>query len=282
MRFLFAAIYLLLTSQKSFALIIGNDDRIDINELSHPTISKISTSVVSFVRKKHLKKNRDSYEMDATNLHKRLNFCEDERFSNEPLFANCSGAIIGDDLILTAGHCINTQNKDEFYVVLDYIKDPLGNIPSAFSKDQVFEVKDFLYHEFSLTDKVNDLAVLRVKRDLNRIALEMNLNHEYSHGTPIYMLGHPLGVSQKYTGPNIIRSLNRETLSFRTELDSFSVNSGSPIFDHYSHEIIGVLSRGTGSNFEKRGRDCYQWSLGEAGRDFSDVNLLTPIKSSNL
>ncbi|MAZ47514.1 MAG: hypothetical protein CME65_03060 [Halobacteriovoraceae bacterium] len=268
----------ILAGTNSLAAIIGNDDRTDIVELDQPIISVISSRVVSFVRKKHLIKKSDSYEMNATNLIERLRFCEDERFSDEPLFANCSGAIVGEDRILTAGHCIGPDNQDEFYVVLDYIKDAQGNIPTTFSKDQVFEVRDFLYREFTLSDQVNDIALLRVKRKLNRTPLPVQLDHSYSTGTPIYMLGHPLGVSQKYTGPNIIRSLSLPTLSFRTELDSFSVNSGSPVFDHHTNEIIGVLSRGTGANFNRRGRSCNQWALGESGKDYSEVNIVTPLK----
>jgi len=64
--------------------------------------------------------------------------------------------------------------------------------------------------------------------------------------------------------------------SFSSDLDTYSVNSGSPIFDRNNGDLIGVLVRGTGANVTSLGQ-CNDWSQGTQ-EGFADGNDLLSIK----
>lgn len=63
------------------------------------------------------------------------------------------------------------------------------------------------------------------------------------------MIGHTLGISQKYNDAAKILNIQNDTFAFITNLDGFSCISGSPVFDHTSQKIIGIFVRGTGTNY---------------------------------
>ena len=52
----------------------------------------------------------------------------------------------------------------------------------------------------------------------------------------------------------------------------------SPIFNS-SNKIIGVLARGTGSNYEQYGRSCNDWGRGDRDKDFSAANTVKSIEN---
>src|SRR5262245_5518117 len=58
---------------------------------------------------------------DPNNIHignrflsERLNVCPDERFATQPANADCSATLIAPDIMLTAGHCINSCGDSRF------------------------------------------------------------------------------------------------------------------------------------------------------------------------
>ena len=46
--------------------------------------------------------------------------CKNEKFLNQPSGANCTGFLIAEDKLLTAGHCVSFDSDcEEFYWVFD-------------------------------------------------------------------------------------------------------------------------------------------------------------------
>lgn len=86
---------------------------------------------------------------------------------------------------------------------------------------------------------------------------------------------YPLGLPMKIASNGEVISLNPEMTSFRHNLDTFSVNSGSPVFSDGDKSIIGVHVRGTGGRSQYE--PCMLWSVGTEGKDYGAANTLDSI-----
>ncbi|MCU0760521.1 MAG: serine protease [Steroidobacteraceae bacterium] len=77
-------------------------------------------------------------------------------------------------------------------------------------------------------------------------------------GAGVYTLGHPSGLPLKLADG--ARVLAVDGALFRTDLDTFVGNSGSPVFDAATHELVGLVLAGQddAGDFEPApGRGCY-------------------------
>jgi hypothetical protein len=163
-------------------------------------------------------------------------------------------------------------------VAFDYATDRNGEAPTTLNAKDVFECKKVIYRRFDLKNFTEDLAIIELDRKVSK-RQPIKLNFDVPElGTPLTMIGHPLGIPQKFTDDAEILESQPSKVSFRHNLETFSVNSGGPIFDALTGDQIGVLVRGTGTNTSAApGRDCYGWSVGDSD-DFAEGNDLTPLK----
>jgi V8-like Glu-specific endopeptidase len=176
--------------------------------------------------------------------------CSDEPFVKQASVSYaCSGFLVGPDLLVTAGHCgVNTgevRNSSEDYCeaytwMFDfYAHTNTKRVP----KKNVYKCKEIIYATV-IGDDVGsqDFTLLRLDRPVTgrkplKLAKESPAIYER-----VKMLGHPMGLPMKLTDKAEIFSLNNGR-SFLTNLDAFSGNSGSPVFNDRD-EVIGVLVAG--------------------------------------
>jgi V8-like Glu-specific endopeptidase len=278
---------LLLVSNITWASIFYNDDRLDFHQISDEKIRDISRSIPALIQKSKLKQAATGYQISTKTLHQGYKFCSDANFAHEYQLANCSASLIAPDLILTAAHCLDKDPKSDYHpskyvIVFDYKKTSLEN-KDFLPKEDVYEIENEMPFFIFNWDSMLDVAILKLKRKVtNRRPLKINLNHNYSKSTPLFILGYPLGVSQKLTADSNIISNDAVANSFRHHLDTFSVNSGSAVFDASTNEIIGVHVRGTVGNYQKYGRECNDWRIGNPASDYGEANMLAPIKKEIL
>lgn len=89
-----------------------------------------------------------------------------------------------------------------------------------------------------------DWALLELDEPVtDRPFLELSSAPAPPPGTPLFTLGHPLGLPGKYT-PNGRVLAGGDAWSFLTELDTFRGNSGSPVFREGTTEVVGLLRKG--------------------------------------
>lgn len=249
--------------------IYGDDDRKDYFEIRDPKIKDISKSTVAIIQKSYL------IELPNGNFAKKnplsllqQGMCSEAKFSSQVTYGHCSGSLIADDLVLTAGHCFtNWDSPSSFkhmYVVFDLkLESPLQN-NIEIKRENVFEIKEVPYYEYTLKDGRIDLAIIRLNRTSNRNPLKVNRSFHYSAGSKIYMLGHPVGLPLKLTDNASISKIDTANHSFHNDLDAFSGNSGSSIFDANTNEIIGVLARGRSGNDQLSSQGCTLWGTSKA------------------
>jgi len=85
-----------------------------------------------------------------------------------------------------------------------------------------------------------DLPHLIVKAVTGQRGMSRIGRDDIGFGTEVYMIGHPSGLPQKVAVNASVRSLEGAAY-FYTSLDAFQGNSGSPVFDRNTGEVIGIL-----------------------------------------
>lgn len=186
-----------------------------------------------------------------------LNFCDGEKFIDQPLVSACTAFLVGPDLIVTAGHCIKDKYdcKKQSWV-LDY--DSSGNFtgPSGtitFDKDKTYACKELV--SWSQNAKL-DYAVVRLDRAVEgREPLKLRREGKTSAKEDLIIIGHPLGMPKIVTNNITIRD-NSLDFVFKTNADAFSGNSGSPVFGLQSGLVEGILIRGENDFVEDYHLSC--------------------------
>jgi len=227
--------------------IYGEDNRRLVSELdSGEELKEMSRAVLAQVpRWRVTEEDKTSYTIATKNLEKGMNFCPDEKFASLPLVSSCSAFLIGEDLLLTAGHCL----KDKFdcqknFWVLDY-EDELG-FSAGVSKvkidkekvvtcDKLISIQEnskFDYALMKINRKVSDRKPLTIRK-LGKVNSDANLA----------VIGHPMGLPKIIASEAKIRT-NHLPYTFLTNADTFSGNSGSPVINMETHQVEGILIRG--------------------------------------
>lgn len=180
----------------------------------------------------------------------RDNVCSDERFATQPAFADCSGTLIDEDLVLTSAHCINTCPGGARFV-FDYAMAPGGGL-QRITSDDVYDCVDIVASQ--LDWRGADYAVVRLNRPVvGREPARVRLSTEaLPVGTPLITHGFPRGLPLKLADGAAVRSNAPGLPFFVANLDTFVGNSGGGVFDLNSRELVGILVRG-GADFVEDG-----------------------------
>ncbi|MEA9358308.1 serine protease [Bacteriovorax sp. PP10] len=229
-------------------VIYGEDNRRMMSELDSANDTqaiKYSSSILAQIPNWRMTSTKETISVTTRDLKSGLNICDGEKFLEQPLVASCTAFLVGPDLIVTAGHCIKDKYdcKKQTWI-LDYdsagdFTGPKGTI--NFPKDKSYTCKDLV----SWSENNNlDYALIKLDREVvGRTPLKVRREGKVASNESLMVIGHPLGMP-KMLADNILVRDNSSTFFFKTNADTFSGNSGSPVFGAVSGMVEGILVRG--------------------------------------
>ena len=235
-----------LLSQLSWAtpkVIYGEDNRRDVYAETNPLYKKIALSTAALISNTNLQVDGTKVIVSGRTLKDVFKMCEDQRFRFQPVAAHCSGTLIAPDIIMTAGHCYDSGNNEckNSSWVFDYktSKENQGSV--SVSQESVYRCAEVITMINDPFDKA-DHALIRLDRPVMGRAPIKFQKASVKVNDDVLLIGHPLGLPTKIADGAKITKIDK--YSFLTNTDSFTINSGSGLFNPATGEAIGILSSG--------------------------------------
>jgi V8-like Glu-specific endopeptidase len=233
---------------KEAGAIYGRDNRKDISDSTPKKYLRWSKSVAGLVSFFNLRKNHDGFKANRT----KIRLCKGERFKGQRTLPECSGFLVGPDLLVTAGHCINTEmDCRNSRWIFDYHKGNSQYYNGMIKRENVYFCKRIIK---SRKDPV-DYALIRLDREVKgRTPLKIRTKGRIADKQGLVVIGHPSGLPMKVTDGGMVKS-NYSTSSFKTNLDTFVGNSGSPVFNSETGLVEGILVSGS-TDYSRNSSRC--------------------------
>lgn len=237
------------------AAVFGKDNRMGIDKVANQQVRQLSRSIAAMIPMSNFAPvDADHYVVKAETLTDRNVLCPQERFTQLIAPAECSGFLIANDTLLTAGHCLidfspisSTRDKLDVRWIFNFHSDKQVFHHSELLKGKVVKLRYGNY--------VNvDFAVIKFAKPVENIA-PLSLR---SDGAPliddlVFMLGHPSGLPMVYTNNGNIIEMVEDM--FTVDLDGFKGNSGSPVFNQTTGLVEGIYVRGNPDDYQ------FDWDL---------------------
>lgn len=219
-------------------VIYGKDERVEAAYYPNERVRALSRSVAGRVGKDLLVKEGSEFKLPNLTLEHTMGVCANERFATQTAFVECSGFLVGADLLVTAGHCIQNQSDcDQNKWVFDYVLSA-----HSLPENKVYGCKEIVSQDLSAA---NDYAVIRLDRPVyDRKPLKLRQSGEVSPQSKLIVMGHPSGLPLKIDDNGSVREIPADQNYFVAELDTFGGNSGSPVLNQQTLEVEGILVRG--------------------------------------
>lgn len=226
--------------------IYGIDNRQFITSKSPENVKRLSQSVAMIVSRDSLVKNFLSTKITASFLSdtKGINLCSEEKFAAHHSLSSCTGFLVSDDLMVSAGHCfMNESDCSNKIIAFDvYLKNERDDGYKVYSQN-IYECSQIVSQKYNADEKI-DFAVIKLNRKVaGRKPLKLRNAGSISSDEKVFMIGHPLGMPQVFS-KNAKISESSDSHSFKATLNSFEGNSGSPVFNSKTLEVEGILVRG--------------------------------------
>lgn len=237
-------------------VIYGDDNRQDVYQSTNPLYKSLSASTAAMISKSTITSSGDKVSINGGTL-MGDGICADERFSKQMTAANCSGFLVAPDLLVTAGHCVQTMNDCQSYAwVFDYSNINSENTSWSIDSKNVYSCAEIISR--TLDDSTdNDYALIRLDRKTDRTPLKFRKNGKVENKAGLVVIGHPSGLPTKIADGAFIRS-NKNKYFFQANLDTYGGNSGSAVLDSTTGEVEGILVRGERDYVLDSVQNCYK------------------------
>ena len=266
-----------IAATKSVKVIYGEDNRVDVFESVNPMYVELAKSTAGMVPRYSLSESDDgTTKLNGGSLQSR-GMCATERFAKQPTVASCSGFLVGEDLLVTAGHCIKSQSDcDKYDWVFDYRVEADDQASVSVPTSSIYSCKRVVNTILDQRSK-NDFALIQLTRKVtDRRVLTYRTKGKITKGESLVVIGHPSGLPTKIADGSTVRSTSDNF--FSADLDTYGGNSGSAVFNAETGVIEGILVRGANDyNYDgRRGCSVSNVMRQDAGNG-EDVTYITNI-----
>lgn len=256
----------------------GEDDR---HELYHydasGTVRRWARSVAMLIDETRLALALDGsaqLSTDVPTFGEGLGLCPNQPFEGQPVAGGCTAFLVGDDILVTAGHCMAPgPDCGSVYVVFDFgyatrPRDLFGDV-RAIPADNLYRCEAVLFRVHR--GCAADVAVLRVDRPVaGRDPLQFRREGTAQPGRAVVLIGHPSGLPTKISDTATVQAAagpadshyatepGVEGATFHADLDVFPGNSGGPVIDAENGVVEGVAVCNDAYNFVETEEGCYE------------------------
>jgi V8-like Glu-specific endopeptidase len=267
------------TQHSDKKVIYGDDNRLDLFEVTNPLHLQLADSTVALIDSSLLgEAGEEVTEVHGENFGAQYGLCAEEPYREQNAAAFCSGSLIGPDLIMTAGHCVRSQSScEQTRFVFGYAINKAGELPATLKNEDIYKCGELIHSEVE-TDG-SDFALVRLSTPvMNHTPLAINKTaQDVKEGDPLLIVGHPAGLPAKVAdGASVRRS--RNVPFFVANLDSYGGNSGSPVFNAATGEIEGILVRGE-NDFVRKGNCNVSYRCADDKCRGEDVTKISTVLS---
>ena len=233
-------------SQIQPKVIYGDDDRLDLYQVQNQKLLKMAESTVALFQGGNVAIDAEGKNaaLTTSSYGDNYNLCADEPFREQNSGAFCSGSLVAPDMIMTAGHCVKTEDacKNTKFVFGFGIPKAGAGSPSSVAASEVYGCAQLVGREQIGTGQ--DWALVRLDRAVpDHSPLKISRGGVPPKGTQLIVIGHPAGLPTKVAGGSTVRDPS-PTGYFTADLDTYGGNSGSAVFNAVTGEIEGILVRG--------------------------------------
>lgn len=229
------------TAQMHATVIYGQDTRKDLFEVDETTAT-LADSTVALIHANNVRSLGINYSMVTKDYGPSENLCKSEPFYSQKTAAFCSGFLVNEDTIITAGHCVSSASE------CSSTKFVFGFAMQGSSQNSWVVRSSDLYGCHRVIRTVmepngDDFAVIKLNRAVkNHKPLPIFDSASLQVGQRLMVLGHPSGLPLKIAGGAVIRSINSKYLV--TNTNTYGGNSGSAVLDEATGKVVGVIVRG--------------------------------------
>ncbi|CBW25497.1 putative exported protease [Halobacteriovorax marinus SJ] len=235
----------------------GEDNRIDIVDSRNAMRKNLASSTATQVKNSNLTLSEDgaSYGLKNETLEDFIlkisrswwnpegtPLCKGEKFANQLSIGNCSGFLVGNKYLVTAGHCMTSEaDCSGFKWVFDFKKGEVEDL--SIEANKVYSCKTIVSQKLTSSDQM-DYALIELDKEVEgREPLKFRTEGKIGLGEGVFVIGSPSGLPLKISGDSTVQA-NSNDVYFDADLDTFGGNSGSAVFNARSGEVEGILVRG--------------------------------------
>lgn len=243
-------------SETDYTRGIGDwDERLDWYEIPDEQILQNCKCVAAVCTKDNLTDLKNGFFSLKTKLYgETFNLCDSEPFYDQPVSVGymCCGVLVAEDVITTAYHNANRNNIEDFRFIFGYWMSGPGEPVLCFPAANIYRGIKIIHHEIG--ENRDGWALIKLDRKVQGQTIARISNQEIFCDQPLYVIGHPVGLPLKYSSGASVSHITSETY-FMASLNIYMGNSGSPVFDLDTHEVIGMVLQGVPRDFRWTGKN---------------------------
>ncbi|MBT8468181.1 MAG: serine protease [Deltaproteobacteria bacterium] len=264
-------------------VVYGEEDRVEV--YNHPDAelrSIAEQSIVALIPSFRISREPNgTYSLFTISLKDARDLCEGELFGDQPTAASCSGVLIDDDLVLTAGHCIDERTPCDSYSFVFNYRYAQPNVLAAIRDDDVYSCQRVVSQASAAPGAwAPDFAVIQLDRPVqgDHAPAVIRPASALAEQEPLSMIGFGSGLPAKIDdGGSVADPRAAELDFFVANLDAFQGHSGSATFDS-QNRLAGILIGGRAPDYVTfENVDCARVSVYEDSQAGELVHNIAPI-----
>jgi V8-like Glu-specific endopeptidase len=184
--------------------------------------------------------------------------CTGELFASQIAPGFCTGFLVSDDILVTAGHCLEKTACADTRIIFGY-RMASSNSMATLTVDDVFKCTEVIAQVTPGPDNQSlDYAIIKLDRPSSRAGLAYATDDQLEAQDQVAVLGYPSGLPMKIASDAFVMSNTASDPFFVANLDTFGSNSGSPVINTDTYQVEGILVRGMTDYILSDDRACVQ------------------------